>query len=113
MTTHVILLRGVNVGGNNKVPMADLRARLTDDGFTRVRTYIQSGNVLVDAGRTTPAKVADRVATSIREAFAVDVPVIVVDVPGLQRVFDENPYPDESDHKRLHAIFLPAEPDSS
>ena len=112
MTTHVILLRGVNVGGNNKVPMADLRARLADDGFTRVRTYIQSGNVLVDAARTTPAKVADRVATSIREAFAVDVPVIVVDVPGLQRVFDENPYPDESDHKRLHAIFLPAEPDA-
>jgi len=112
MTTYVALLRGVNVGGNNKVPMAELRARLSDDGFARVRTYIQSGNVLVDASRTTSAKVADRVASSIRESFAVDVPVIVVDVPGLQRVFDQNPYPGESDHKRLHAIFLPAAPDA-
>ena len=113
MTTYVALLRGVNVGGNNKVPMADLRARLAVDGFERVRTYIQSGNVLVDAARTTPAKVADRIGSSISDAFDVQVPVIVVDVPGLQRVFDENPYPDETDHKRLHAIFLPAEPDAA
>src|SRR3546814_5103926 len=49
MATHryVALLRGINVGGRNKVPMAELRAALEDDGLQSVRTYIQSGNVLL------------------------------------------------------------------
>jgi uncharacterized protein (DUF1697 family) len=112
VTTHVILLRGVNVGGNNAVPMAALRARLERDGFTRVRTYIQSGNVLVDASGTT-AKVADRVGKAINDEFGVDVPVIGLSATELSRVVDANPYPDQTDHKRLHAMFLPAVPDEA
>jgi uncharacterized protein (DUF1697 family) len=113
MSTYIALLRGVNVGGNNKVPMALLRTALEDDGFHRVRTYIQSGNILVDATRTTPGKVGDRVAAVIATEFDVSVPVIVVNVPALAKVVEHNPYPHETDHKRLHAIFLPAAPDAT
>jgi uncharacterized protein (DUF1697 family) len=108
--TFIALLRGVNVGGNNKVPMADLRAQLEADGFTRVRTYIQSGNVLVDASRTTPAKVSRRVHDVIASSHSLDVPVITLDVAALADVVEHNPYPHETDHKRLHAIFLPGPP---
>jgi uncharacterized protein (DUF1697 family) len=109
--TYVALLRGVNVGGNNKVPMAALRTALEADGFTRVRTYIQSGNVVIDASCTTSAKVGDRVAMVIQAEFGVAVPVITVDVPSLTSVVDDNPYPLETDHRRLHAIFLPTAPE--
>ena len=49
MTTWLALLRGVNLGKHNKVPMAELRPRLTEAGLGNVRTYIQSGNVIVDS----------------------------------------------------------------
>jgi uncharacterized protein (DUF1697 family) len=111
MATHVILLRGVNVGGNNKVPMAALRDRLERDGFTRVRTYIQSGNILVDAAGAS-AKAAERVHAAIVDEFGVDVPTVALGAPGLARVVDDNPYPFEANHKLLHAIFLPAAPDA-
>jgi uncharacterized protein (DUF1697 family) len=100
----------VNVGGHNKVPMAALRTALEADGFTRVRTYIQSGNVVTDASRTTPAKVGDRVAAVLQAEFSVAVPVITVDEPSLTGVVDGNPYPLEADHRKLHAIFLPLVP---
>ena len=54
MATHVALLRGINVGGNNKVPMADLRAVVASLGHTAVSTYIQSGNVLFTAREEPP-----------------------------------------------------------
>lgn len=112
MTTHVILLRGVNVGGNNKVPMAALRTRLESDGFAHVRTYIQSGNVLVDAPGTS-SRVAAKVAAAIRSEFGIDVPAIGLSSSELARVVHANPYPFETDHKRLHAMFLPGVPDEA
>lgn len=113
VTTYIALLRGVNVGGNNKVPMADLRTALEADGFTRVRTYIQSGNVLVDASRTSTHKVGARVHDVINASFGVDVATITIDVEHLADVVRRNPYPDESNHKLLHAFFLPAVPDEA
>ncbi len=112
MTTYIALLRGVNVGGNNKVPMAALRAALEADGFVHVRTYIQSGNVLVDATRSSPAKVATRVRAVIDSAFGLDIATMVLDAAALERVAQDNPYPDEPDPRRVHAIFLPGVPDA-
>ena len=54
MTTWIALLRGVNVGGHNKLPMAQLRAGLDEAGLSNPRTYIQSGNVIVDCDDTSP-----------------------------------------------------------
>ena len=52
MHSYVILLRGINVGGNNKIPMAALKQCLEDIGFTNVSTYIASGNVIVQSGKS-------------------------------------------------------------
>lgn len=112
MKTWVSLIRGVNVGGNNKVPMTALRVVLEADGFTRVRTYIQSGNVLVDATRTTSTKVSERISGLIQTEFGINVPVITLDATSLAAVIRDNPYPHETDHRRLHAIFLPGQPDA-
>ena len=59
MTTVVAMLRGINVSGRNKVPMAGLRSTAESLGYTGVRSYVQSGNLVFDApGRATPASVA-------------------------------------------------------
>ncbi len=112
MTTYIALLRGVNVGGNNKVPMAVLRTALEADGFANVRTNIQSGNVLVDATRRSPSKIAARVKAVIQDTFGLDIATIVVDASALARVAHDNPYGDEPDLRRVHAIFLPGVPDA-
>ena len=64
---YVALLRGINVGGNNKVVMSELREQIAAEGFTNVRTYINSGNVLFEAGPDTPC---EDVAQAIEDVLA-------------------------------------------
>lgn len=76
MTTFVVLLRGVNVGGNNKVPMAELRAACEKEGFANARTYVNSGNLVID-GKGTAASIEKAVEAILAKRFKVEVPVIV------------------------------------
>lgn len=110
MTRFVALLRGVNVGGANRLPMADLRAALTGDGLDDVRTYIQSGNVVLDSPAGDVEAVAARVRSVIARGFGLDVPVVALTAAGLRDLADSNPYPDEPDPRRVHAIVLPHPP---
>ena len=71
MASHVALLRGINVGGRNKVPMADLREVVTSLGHTGVTTYIQSGNVLFSTADTDTAKLAAALESAIGERFGI------------------------------------------
>jgi uncharacterized protein (DUF1697 family) len=73
--THLALLRGINVGGNTLIRMAELRAALAADGFAGVRTYIASGNVLLSAPGAGETEVAARVERTIAAAFGLDVAV--------------------------------------
>jgi len=107
----VVLLRGVNVGGHNKVPMAELRSALNEAGFVSVRTYVQSGNVVALHPSHDASTAADEVRAVLESAFGVSVPVLGVDRTELRRIIDANPYPAVTDHKRLHAIVLPSEPE--
>ena len=107
MTRFVALLRGVNVGGHNKLPMADLRAALTADGLDSVRTYIQSGNIVLDSATDEVEVLAARVRSVIARGFGLDIPVIALTAADLQALADANPYPDEPDPRRVHAIVLP------
>lgn len=111
MRPIVILLRGVNVGGNNRLPMADLREALTSAGFADVRTYIQTGNIVTGHPSDDPETAAAHVRSVIAGTFSLDVPAIALGAKGLDEVIAANPYPQETDHKRLHAIVLPAGPD--
>lgn len=76
MTTFIVLLRGVNVGGNNRVPMAGLRAAAEKAGFTNARTYVNSGNLVVD-GKGTAASVEKAIEALLAKQFKVGVPVVV------------------------------------
>lgn len=113
MATYVALLRGINVGGNNKIPMADLRKALGTAGFAGVRTYIQSGNVVFESRTTKPATLATRIHDVIHDTFGLDIATIVVDSAFLTHVVESTPYASESDPRRVHVIFLPAELDAA
>ena len=100
-STYVALLRGVNVGGHGKVPMAELRELLSGLGFGDVRSYIQSGNV-VFASSSTPDPVALKAAISTRFAVAPDV--VVRSAESLQRVVANNPF-DLGQESNVHVGF--------
>ncbi|GAA4486503.1 DUF1697 domain-containing protein [Microbacterium panaciterrae] len=104
------LLRAVNVSGRNRVPMAQLRGLMTARlELGVVATYIASGNVIADATED-PAAAASEIRTLIAEAFDVDTPVIPRTHAQLVAALAENPFPDASSDKMLHAMFLEWDP---
>lgn len=111
MTTWLALLRGVNLGKYNKVPMADLRAKLTETGFKRVRTYIQSGNIIVDTPETDRDAVSRQIHDLIQAEFGVTSPAVMVTRDELAAAIEQNPFlaPDV-DPKALRIMFLEREP---
>ena len=109
MTTYVALLRAVNVSGQNRVPMAELRGALGDLGFARVETYVQSGNIVFEASRGEAADQAAVLHDLIEGRFGHDVVVLTLTAERLAAVAAANPFlgvtppPDE---KWLHVTFL-------
>jgi len=110
MASHVALLRGINVGGRNKVPMADLREVVAALGHTGVTTYIQSGNVLFTTADTDTAKLAAALETAIEDRFGLWSSVVVLSRDELAEVLAANPYSDEPDPRLVHVVFRNAEP---
>jgi uncharacterized protein (DUF1697 family) len=84
-TSYLVLLRGINVGGRNRVPMAQLRTTLDELGFTDVSTYIASGNVLLRSEQTA-ATIKERIEAALPEAFALDSELVAVLVLSLAQV---------------------------
>ncbi len=113
MQTWVALLRGVNVGGNNKLPMRQLAAALEAAEFREVRTYIQSGNIVFRAASRTQAPLASRIASVLQSEFAIAAPVLVLSLAELRAAANGIPFPEvgsEADGGRLHLHFLAREP---
>lgn len=115
MPTYVILLRAVNLGGYGKVSMSEFRKMLTDLGFDRVETYIQSGNAVVDA-KGTAAKVTQTVSAGLERMLGFSPGVVVRTHEQLGRIIDENPFAREArDGSKVHVAFLagPAAPQAA
>jgi uncharacterized protein (DUF1697 family) len=110
MATHVALLRGINLGGRNKVPMADLREVVTSLGHTGVTTYIQSGNVLFTTDSVSTGELASAIESAITDRFGIWVSVVVLSRDDLARILQDNPYPDEPNPKLVHVVFQNGEP---
>jgi len=87
---HVALLRGINIGKAKRVAMADLRAMLEELGYANVRTLLNSGNVVFDAGRATPARLADRIEKAMAATLGVSARVFVLTASDLEVVVREN-----------------------
>jgi uncharacterized protein (DUF1697 family) len=103
--THVALLRGINVGGRNKVAMTDLREITASRGHADVTTYIQSGNVLFTSPETDTVQLADALETAIADRLGLRPAVVVLSRDQLAGVIAANPYPPDTDPRRLHAVF--------
>jgi uncharacterized protein (DUF1697 family) len=113
-TRHVALLRGVNVGGKNKLPMKDLAAIFVEAGCRDVRTFIQSGNVVFDAAPSVSSKVAKVVAVRIEERFGFRTPVVLRSAKELEAVLHGNPFLREgADENTLHVLFLDDKPNAA
>lgn len=111
MTTHLALLRGINVSGHNMIKMDLLKTTLEKAGFANVETYVQSGNVFVDTEEESAAKVGFIIKQEIFKAFGYDVPTIVIGIADLQNCFKNNPYLKEKDAdvKKLYVAFVSKE----
>lgn len=107
MPTFVALLRGVNVGGAKRVPMAELRALLSGLGYTGVATLLNSGNAVFRAASGTPAKHATAIAAAISNQLKVEVPVIVKPARELAAIVSENPINAGAEqHSRFLVAFV-------
>jgi len=98
-------VRGINVGGRNRVAMADLRTVVASLAHTNVATFIQSGNVLFISTETDTTVIAAALERAIAESLSVRPKVVVLSRDELSQVVADNPYPDEANPKCLHAAF--------
>ena len=109
--TYVALIRGINVGGHNRISMAELRSVFSSLGHQDVTTLIQSGNVVFGSGAGDAAAVAREIELRLAADFGLGVSVLLRTPPELAQVAGNNPFlADEADLSRLHALFLNALP---
>jgi uncharacterized protein (DUF1697 family) len=107
-----VLLRGINVGANKRVAMADLRQLLSGLGFTDVGTLLQSGNAVFDCRRTKPPVLARRIEGAIRDRFGLEVSCLVRSREEIRAVVDANPLGDVANEgSKLLVVFLSETPD--
>ncbi|MFG0252343.1 MAG: DUF1697 domain-containing protein [Phycisphaerales bacterium JB038] len=108
---YLALLRGVNVGGKNKLPMTDLAEIFTELGCSDVQTYIQSGNVVFSATPVLAKGIAPRVESAVLERFDITSPVVLRSVEEMEAVVAQNPFLGSgADEKQLCVAFLRARP---
>jgi uncharacterized protein (DUF1697 family) len=112
MATYIAFLRAVNVGGR-KVPMADLRRRVEEAGFTDVVTHIQSGNLRVGSTLRSAAKVEARLEKAMSAAFGFDIPAIVRRPGELVELVKASPANPLGDGARHYVSFLRDKPSAS
>jgi uncharacterized protein (DUF1697 family) len=110
MGRRILLLRGINLGPSNRVAMPQLRELLTSAGMRGVRTYVQSGNVVVDSDKP-PDKLARQCERQLADAFGLNVDVVARTRDELAEVVERNPLEDVATNpKRYQVSFLADEP---
>lgn len=114
MITYISILRGINVSGHNLIKMAALRQLYAELGYTDIRTYIQSGNVIFKTESTGSKTLEKTIADKIFTAFGLKVPVIVLTINELKKALDNNPFLNDAskDPSFMHLTFLSDMPES-
>jgi len=108
MKTYISLLRGINVSGQKKIRMAELRSLYEALGLVRVESYLQSGNVVFDSDEPDGAKLAGLIEAEIEQTFGYSVPVLVRTPADFRRIIESNPFAGDrnEDPARLYVTFL-------
>jgi uncharacterized protein (DUF1697 family) len=111
MARWIALLRGINVGGKNVLPMRAVVEILEGAGYRNVRTYAQSGNVVLDGRASSANSVAARVGEAIEAGHGVRPAVVVLTATELEEAAASNPYPQaEGQPRAVHLVFLAQAP---
>jgi len=110
---YIVLLRGINVGGKNKIKMIELKNMFESLNFKNVRTYIQSGNVIFDYKPTKTVDLANFIEIKISETFGFFVKTIVLMDEELRNIVNNNPYINDPNVEldKLHVVFMLDTPD--
>ncbi len=112
METYISILRGINVSGQKKIKMADLKSLYENMGFQDVQTYIQSGNVIFKTNITKKNEIRQKIQLKIKEHYNFSVPVLILNIGELNAVFLNNPFLNKrkEDISKLHVTFLDEKP---
>lgn len=107
---YVALLRGINVGGKNKIKMETLREILSAEGFENVKTYINSGNVIFETTETDNKTLAEQIESAIETEFSLNIKVMVRSVDEIKEIIKNNPFDGQFENdKDVHVFFLDEE----
>jgi len=108
MNTYIALLRGINVSGQKKIKMADLKKSLETLPFSDVTTYIQSGNLIFKSVINSIPDLEKKIADLILKDFGFEVPVLIKTPQELSSVLENNPFEKDNskDVKKLYVVFL-------
>lgn len=108
MARYIAFLRGVNISGKNKVPMAELKKGFEEIGFAEVKTYLNSGNVIFSSDKDDMEKITNRIETMIKRQFGFDLPVFVISKKALEDILAHAPDWWGSDDKEIYdnLIFI-------
>jgi uncharacterized protein (DUF1697 family) len=110
---YVALLRGVNVGGKNALPMKELVAVLEDLGSRNVKTYIQSGNVVFESQEKDASRLSKKIKVEIKQRRGFEPHVLLLELEDFEKVIKKNPFPEvKTDPRALHAGFLASAPEN-
>jgi len=106
------MLRGINVGGQNQIKMAELKALCESLGLSRVATYVQSGNLVFESNIAEAAQVSDLIESGINRSLDLSVQVLIREAGRLDQIIAANPFPARPgiDAAKLHVTFLAASP---
>ena len=110
MRTYIVLLRGINVSGQKKIKMEDLRRTLENIGLNDVTTYIQSGNIVFNSDLMEIDVIENTIHDAILNDFAFEVPTLVVTGDGIKQILGENPFVNEADENQLYFVLLKQHP---
>ena len=104
---YVAFLRGINVGGKNKIKMETLREQFAALGFENVKSYINSGNVIFETPKTDDKKLAAKIEKAIEKKFSLSIKVMTRSVSEIEEIVKNNPFAGQFDNdKNLHVFFL-------
>src|ERR671916_1164691 len=111
MKTYIALFRGINVGGNNVLPMKDFVALLENIGSQNIKTYIQSGNAVFQNKEENASLLSNRIRAAIKKSHGFEPQVLLLKPEEIERAIESNPFPEaESEPKTLHVHFLASMP---
>ncbi|MCF8372730.1 MAG: DUF1697 domain-containing protein [Bacteroidales bacterium] len=111
MNTYIALFRGINVGGNNILPMKSLVEILEGIGCSNIRTYIQSGNAVFQFKKENRQTIAEKISQKVLGHFQFEPKVLILELADLQVAVKNNPY-ERKDGKALHFFFLESAPEN-